>query len=114
MRLRRAGRLLWSERIGLDAADPLRTSPLGWGGASVAGTFWALGLPADESLLAACREVAEDGVRIGVTRFEHGLWVARALGASMERVRAALTRVWAAIRPALCGAAPHPPRIWAT
>ena len=101
-RLRRDGRLLWSERIVLAAQDPLRASSLGWNGAPVVGSFWALGLPADESLLAACREVAEPGVRLGVTRFEHGLWIARALGDSAERVRAALMRVWALIRPASC------------
>lgn len=113
-RLRRSGRLLWSERVCLDASDALRDSPLGWNGFGVAGTFWALGLPNDESLLAACREVSEPGTRIGVTRFEHGLWLARALGSSAERVRAALTRLWSLVRPALCGAPGIPPRIWAT
>ena len=114
LRLRRDGRLLWSERVRLDANDPLRNSPLGWNDAKVAGTFWALGLPADDSLLASCREVEEPGVHIGITRFEHGLLLARALGHSAERVRAALTRIWMLLRPALCGAAGTPPRIWAT
>lgn len=113
-RLRRDGRLLWSERIRLAADDPLRRSPLGWNDAGVIGSFWAIGLPNDESLLASCREIAEPGVQLGITRFEHGLWIARALGHSAERVRAALTRVWSQIRPALCGAVGTPPRIWAT
>lgn len=113
-RLRRDGRLLWSERVHLTAGDPLRASPLGWNGADVAGGLWALGLPNDESLLAACREVSEPGTHIGVTRFEHGLWLARALGSSAGRVRTALTRIWSLLRPALCGAPGIPPRIWAT
>jgi urease accessory protein len=113
-RLRRDGRLVWSERVRLSADDPLRGSPLGWNGAGVAGAFWALGLPHDESLLAACREVNEPGTLVGVTRFEHGLWLARALGHSAERVRTALTRIWSLLRPALCGAPGVPPRIWAT
>lgn len=113
-RLRRDGRLIWSERVHLSANDPLRASPLGWNGLDVAGALWAVGLPEDESLLAACREVSEPGTHIGVTRFEHGLWLARALGASAERVRAALFRLWSLLRPALCDAPGIAPRIWAT
>lgn len=114
LRLRRAGRLLWSERVRLAADDALRGSPLGWQDASVMGSFWALGLPNDESLVERCREVAEPGVHLGVTRFEHGLLLARALGTSSERVRTALTRIWRLLRPALCGAPGVAPRIWAT
>ncbi|WP_168710487.1 urease accessory protein UreD [Panacagrimonas perspica] len=113
-RLRRDGRLLWSERIRLAADDPLRRSPLGWNDAGVIGSFWIIGLPNDESLLASCREIAEPGVQIGITRFEHGLWIARALGHSAEKVRTALTRIWSQVRPTLCGATGVPPRIWAT
>ncbi|MGQ0621628.1 MAG: urease accessory protein UreD [Panacagrimonas sp.] len=113
-RLRRGGRLLWSERVRLAGDDPLRGSMLGWNQASVVGSFWALGLPVDESLLERCREVSEPGVQLGITRFEHGMMLARALGQSAERARAALTRIWSLLRPALCGAAGIPPRIWAT
>lgn len=112
--LRRADRLLWQERMHLAADDALRSSSLGWNAARVLGSFWALGLPADESLLERCREVSESGVQLGVTRFEHGLWLARALGDSAEAVRAALTRIWGLVRPALCGAEANTPRIWAT
>lgn len=112
--LRRAGRLRWREHVRLAADDPLLRSPLGWQNANVMGSYWALGLPNDESLIARCREVAEPGVHIGVSRFEHGLLLARALGHSAERVRAALTRIWALLRPALCGAPGLAPRIWST
>lgn len=112
--LRRAGRLLWQEHARLDADDGLRDSPLGWHAAQAFGSFWMLGLPADESLLERCREVAEPGVHLGLTRFDHGLWLARALGDSVERIRAAFTRIWALVRPALCGAPGIAPRIWAT
>lgn len=114
LRLRRDDLLLWSERLRLAADDPLRRSPLGWNGARVMGSFWALGLPQDDSLLERCREIREPGVQLGLTRFEHGLWLARALGPSAERIRAALARVWAVLRPALNGAPGIPPRIWAT
>lgn len=112
--LRRGGRLLWSERALLCADDPLLSSPLGWNDTASLGTLWALGLPADESLLGACRAVQTPGIRLGLTRFDHGLWLARALGASIERLRSALTQLWLLLRGALCGAPPLPPRIWAT
>ena len=113
-RLYREQTLLWSERVRLAADDPLRTSALGWNGANVHGNFWALGLPQDESLLQSCREIRRDGVHLGITRFDHGLWVARALGHSAESVRAALTEIWCQLRPALCNAPGIPPRLWST
>lgn len=112
--LRRDGHLLWVERSRLDASDALRASPLGWNAARALGSLWAIGLPADDSLLQACREVEEPGVALGITRFEHGLWLARALSESVERARQALTRIWLLLRPALCGASADLPRIWAT
>lgn len=112
--LRHGGRLTWAERVRLDAGDPIFDSPLGWNGARAIGSLWALGLPADDSLLDACRAVRAPGVHLGITRFGHGLWLARALGESVERLRGALTRVWLLLRGALCGAPPLPPRIWAT
>lgn len=112
--LRRADRMLWSERVRLAADDPLLRSPLGWQDANVMGSYWALGLPNDESLIERCRDVSEPGVLLGLTRFDHGLLIARALGRSAERVRAALTRIWSLLRPALCGAPGIAPRIWST
>lgn len=112
--LRRAGHLLWSERVRLAADDALRLSPLGWQFAPVMGSFWALGLPRDESLIERCRALTAPGVQLGITRFDHGLLLARALGTSAERVRTALTGIWSLLRPALCGAPGIAPRIWAT
>ena len=113
-RLLRDSQLLWQERAQLDAGDALRHSPLGWNGHNLIGTLWALGLPQDDSLLQACRDIDVAGVHLGVTRFPHGLWLARVLGASIEPVRTALIRLWSTMRPALCGAVATPPRIWAT
>lgn len=112
--LRRGGRPIWCERTRLAADDSARTAWPAWNGKPVAGTFWALGLPSDDSLLDACRAVSEPGVDLGVTRFEHGLWLARALATSAERLRLAFNRLWSVLRPALCGSVAVPPRIWAT
>lgn len=113
-RLLREGRLLWLERAQLDADDALRRSALGWNAQNLIGTLWALGLPNDESLLQACRDIEAAGVQLGVTRFPHGLWLARVLGTSIEPLRSVLIRLWSTLRPALCGAVATPPRIWAT
>lgn len=114
LRLYRDGELLFSERGGVEGGDALLSSPLGWDGAHVSGMFWALGLPQDESLIAACRTVRAEGVRCGVTWLPNGLLLARVLGHSPERLRSVLAALWACLRPALFGHAATPPRIWAT
>ncbi|MGB0954640.1 MAG: urease accessory protein UreD [Panacagrimonas sp.] len=112
--LRRDGQILWSERTALNAGAGILAAPQGWNDCSVSGNAWALGLPNDESLIDACRQIRVDGVHLGITRFEHGLCLVRALGQSAARVRTGLTLVWQRIRPALIGADAVPPRIWAT
>jgi urease accessory protein len=52
-------------------------------------------------------------VRAAVTVFD-GVLVVRALGAEVERVRAALVAAWRVVRPSLLGRPALPPRIWAT
>ena len=106
--------LLWRERAAIEAGSPLLDAIQGWDGYTVNGNAWIFGLGADDSLLEACRQVTEAGVHLGISRFEHGLWLVRALGQSAERVRRALTRIWQLTRPALFGADGVPPRIWAT
>lgn len=112
----RDGQLLWAERGQIEGGDALLDSPLGWAGAHVSGLFWALGVRFDDALLETCRTCAQgiEGVRLGVTRFPHGLLLARVLGSSPEQVRSVLTSVWMAVRPVLSGRAGLAPRIWAT
>lgn len=112
--LRREGRLWWSERLVLRGGDPLLDSPLGWDGRHVCGLFWALGVTANDALLEACRAIGDPALQLGITCPREGLLLARALGDSAERVRAALCAIWACVRPSLLGRAAAPPRIWAT
>lgn len=111
----RDGRLLWAERSRIDGSDPLLQSVVGWNGLHVSGLLWALGGPFDDGLLAACRAIpAAPPLRLGCTQPLPGLLLVRVLGDCAERVRAALTAVWAQLRPALFGLPALTPRIWST
>lgn len=110
----RDGQPLWAERGNVAGGDALLNSPLGWDGMHVSGLFWALGADIDDALLEHCRAHAIEGTRLGITRFPHGLLVARVLGDAPERVRSVLTSLWMSVRPALSGRQGIAPRIWAT
>lgn len=106
-RVRRDGRLLWTERGHVEGGGALLDSPAGLAGHGVAGTMIAtLAAPARE-LVAACREHAS------ITHLP-GLLIARYLGDAAEEAFAAFTRVWSLLRPAIAGREAVPPRIWST
>jgi urease accessory protein len=106
-RVRRDGRLLWSERGRVDGGGPLASSPAGLDGHAVAATFIAtLAAPAKD-LVAACREHA------AVTHLP-GLLVARYLGDSSEEAFERFTRVWSILRPEVARREAVVPRIWST
>lgn len=113
-RVERGGRLLYSERLGLDAADPLRESPLGLGGADVFGSLLVAAPDVSGEVLAACRaEAAGDGQRAGITQLP-GLLVARFLGTSTEAAHGWFRRLWTLLRPPVLGRVAVPLRTWST
>ena len=63
--------------------------------------------------LEAARALLGEDDQVGVTLVDQ-LLVARYLGNSTEACRHLFTRLWTALRPAVLGLAPCPPRIWAT
>jgi urease accessory protein len=106
-RVRREGRLLWSERGRIDGGGDLMDSPAGLAGHGVAATMIAtLAAPAKD-LVAACREHA------AVTHLP-GLVVARYLGDSSEEAFERFMRLWALLRPAVARRDAVAPRIWST
>lgn len=113
IRLCRQGRLLWHERTRLLGSDGLLDSPAGLGGHVVFGCLWAAG-PAVELLdLDLLRdELGREAAP--VTRPAPSLLVARTLADGTGAARAALGRVWEALRPRLCGLPARPPRLWST
>jgi urease accessory protein len=94
----------------LEAAYALRGQP-------VAASLYAVPgeSPIDQDLVERVREVVGSPERgwCSVSSLADVL-VVRALGPNVEAVRSSLTAAWRALRPAVLGRAPVPPRIWAT
>jgi urease accessory protein len=113
-RIRRAGRLLWSEQANVNARDGFVRSPVGLRGFTVCGTFVAAGCEVDAAVLKDCREVGPGRRRsqVAVTRMP-SLVIARYLGDSTEEAFGWFTDVWNILRPALLGKAACAPRVWA-
>jgi urease accessory protein len=111
--VRRAGALLWSERVSLRGGDLLLASAAGLNGAPVFGTFVAMARRIDDDLIAACRGISPARGGGAVTRVPHAL-VGRYAGDSSEAAHDYFRSLWIAVRPALTGRAAVPPRIWKT
>lgn len=106
-RVLQGDRILFIETGEIDGGGRLLQSPAGLGGRSVFGTLIATA----SGLLAEARNVAPEC--IALTELP-GLFVARYLGDSSEQALQAFTRLWGALRPAVCGLAAVEPRIWST
>jgi len=105
------------EALDLEQAETLLQAPFALRGAPVVATLYAVpaqGLIGDE-LVEAVREAsaAPPGAVCGVSSLGE-LFVLRALGQSVEQVRAPLIRAWQLLRSALLGRPAIQPRIWAT
>ena len=105
--------LIWSERALLRPEIRIATSPVGLNGASVFGTFVAVGPRIDDSMLPALRDVAHARGDAAVTRLPDVV-VARYRGDSMEAAGAYCAALWSVLRPALTDRAALRPRIWNT
>ncbi len=101
------GAPLLHERLRLDGG---RLSKLA--GHPLFATFCAA--PADEPLLELARTILDPlPVPAGATLLD-SLLVVRLLDDDNQRLQSTLQRLWHALRPAVAGLAPCPPRIWAT
>lgn len=69
--------------------------------------------PAGQTELELVREALPDAPNAGATLLDK-LLVVRHQGSSTQQCRELFTQIWAAIRPAVIGCAPCPPRIWFT
>jgi urease accessory protein len=112
-RIRRAGRVLWSELANVDAQSSFANSTAGLSGSTVSGTFLVAGYPIESELLRACRALPTSAAaRTGVTRVPEVL-IARYLGDSSEEALQYFTALWALVRPALAAKVACLPRVWA-
>ncbi len=120
------GAVRWAEHAAADAGDRLFSSPLGWGGRTVACSVWAVA-PGDaiaedlrdawrDAIDAACAGAAGRAARLdgGATLPTPGLLAARLLADDSEAAMRVAQSLWTLARPAVLGAVSAPPRIWAT
>jgi urease accessory protein len=113
--LHRAGVPLVLDKTRLEGGGPLLTEPYGLGGKPVLGTM--IVSPVAAEIDAVRSVVAAFSANLGetvVATIVDGALVCRYLGDSAERARRVFSQVWSALRPALCGRPPCPPRIWLT
>jgi urease accessory protein len=115
IRLRIGDELAWVERTRLRGGDALLESPVGLAGHHVFGCLWAAGPEFDDATMEAVRcTLGDTALTAPLTRLTPRLVVGRALGPTTHAVRAALTDLWAALRPLVFQRAAVPPRLWAT
>lgn len=115
IRLRIGDELAWVERTRLAGNDALLESPIGLAGGHVFGCLWAAGPAFDDATMEWLRVALGDKAPAApLTRLTPQLVVARALGPNTHLVRAALTEVWATLRPLVFQRAAVLPRLWAT
>ena len=105
------------EALDLAHAESLLQAPFALRGEPVVASLYAV--PGEgsisEELVRRVREAVDESERCacGVSSLSE-LVVVRALGATVEAVRAPLIRAWQVLRPALLGRSAVLPRIWAT
>lgn len=107
------GERLLIERVVVEGGSAALEEAWGYAGKPVAGTLYAAGAGCAK-LVATLRQLpAPPGVTFSVTALGPAL-IVRVLGDKLEAVRGFLIECWSALRPALLGRPPTPPRIWAT
>lgn len=116
--IRRDGKPLLLERQRIEAGGDVQRSRFGLGGATVCGTFYATGFPAESDqsvLLERVRDINHEANQgIFAATFRRDVLIMRYLGEGAEEARRLFERAWAALRPMLFGREACPPRIWAT
>jgi urease accessory protein len=105
--------LIWCDRTVLDGGSRALQSGAILDGAPVFGTLVAAAGPAQDDLLAACREVRCASGAGAVSRLPQAI-VARYRGTSTEAARTYFATLWRVLRPALAGRSAVLPRIWNT
>jgi urease accessory protein len=115
LRLRRNGRMLVEERLGLRGAGAELEAAWGLQGSSVLATMVVADTGGDAShVVRSVRDALPEGLGLaGVTAIS-GVLVCRVLADSARVARVLIHAAWGAVRPEVLQRAAIPPRIWAT
>lgn len=107
-------KLLWAERANISAISSLRTASQGLAGFPVFGMVWATGSNCNQVLAETLSPSLPftDTLRAGVTCFDNGVLIVRAIGQKIEPLREVLVRCWTFLRPAVHGRSSSPLRLW--
>lgn len=111
-RIRRSGRLVWTDALKLEgdvAAE--RHKPFGFGGAAACATLLYVGADAARHLDCARQAIARSGVSGGATSFD-GVMIVRLLASDAAHLRAGVAYCLARLRAAIAGLPERLPRVW--
>jgi urease accessory protein len=111
--IRRAGRLVWNERLAFAAGDRIMQSPVGLGGRHVFGTMVVAAGALPGELLDACRGLTPLTGEQGITALPD-IVAARYLGQSAEHAVGYFESLRAVLRPWYAGRPAVRPRLWNT
>lgn len=114
MQLRRAGRLIWNERLFAQPNSLVMRSGIGLRGMPVNGSLVVAAGAVPVDIVEACREIAPRGdAHYGVTALPE-IFSARYIGHSSEAAREYFERLWQVLRPWYAARPAVRPRIWNT
>ena len=106
--------LLWAERANISAHSNLKAASQGLAAFPIFGMVWAVGPDCTQALAEKLAPSLPftDVLRAGVTCFDSGVLVVRAVGQKIELLREVLVRCWTFLRPAVHSRDPKPLRLW--
>lgn len=114
------GRLLWVDRLCLDATDTLRSCITGLAGFPVHASLWCFGPKLDASQMENLTDMMpwKKDLRGGATMISYddqqSLYLVRSLGTHAEDVRKLLIQAWMHLRSCVLGVPGVPLRLWET
>jgi urease accessory protein len=107
-------KLIWGEKTNLSPSSSLRTATQGLAGFPTFGMVWAVGSNCTSALAEKLAPSLPFGdyLRAGVTCFDSGVLVVRAIAQKVEPLRELLVSCWTILRPAVHARDSNPLRLW--
>jgi urease accessory protein len=106
--------LLWAEKANITGGSRLRAALQGLAAFPIVGMLWAAGSNCSQTLAETLASSLPftDNLRAGVTCFNRGVLVVRAVAQKIEPLRDLLINCWTVLRPAIHGRQSSALRLW--